>query len=102
MVATGFIDVHDIIVGKSCRSASAFSLYIELLRLQAYRTVRGHGKQVPEGRLQDTGSKHLPDHFQRVDGFLGGLRGEAVHQVGMYHNACFGKVCGSPVLPAPQ
>src|SRR5690606_19530294 len=61
-------------------------------RLHPYWTMRCHGKLMPKSGVYNLGFKHLAHYFQAVYGFLLGLSRKAIHQIGMHHNTCLGKV----------
>ena len=60
--------------------------------MKSDRTVGRHGKPMPETGLDQTGGKQLSHNLQGVDGLLGGLGRETIHQVGMYQNARLAEV----------
>lgn len=59
----------------------------ELLRADAGAAVAGHGIAMPEGALHDALVEHPADVLQGVESLLQRLRGEAVHEVGVHHDA---------------
>ncbi len=53
--------------------------------------MHGAGKAVEEAGLDAAFGKQLAHVFERVDGVLHGLRGKAVHQVGVHQDAGVGE-----------
>ena len=54
----------------------------------------GCGREaMPEAGLNEVCSEELSHSFERVQRFLYGLRGTAVHKIGMNENACVFKRC---------
>ena len=60
-------------------------------RMLADRRMHGAGEAMEESRLDATGREQLAHVFQRIDGVLRRLRGEAVHQVGVHQDAGVGE-----------
>ncbi|MCY1534668.1 hypothetical protein D9M68_700480 [compost metagenome] len=93
MICPRLIYMRQVIVGK-CPYSFQHILHFKEFRIHAHRAVCRHSKLVPESRLYHIQFKQLAYHLQAIDRLLLGLCREAVHEVGMYHNACFGKAIG--------
>ena len=66
------------------------------LGMQADRRMRRRREAMPVGRLDAARCEQLAHALERVDRVLLGLRGEAVHQIGVHHDAGVGERARHP------
>ena len=80
--------VHEIIFGKPAYRTIKYPALV-FLRIFSYIAVNGGGEQMPKSRVYKPLLKELPYDLQGIDGFLFGLRREAIHQIGMHQDTRF-------------
>ena len=86
MVDTGGVDEADVVLGEA-DWRQRLEAHAEILGFLADRRMHGAHEAVEEARLDAAGVEELAHVFEGVHGVLHGLRGEAVHQVGVHQDA---------------